>query len=162
MGARCAPISHEQSCFCVRKSGSDQSGRPDLNRRPLDPQECIYGAAASRNVRLRRSGCARASKLKQLGAPLSRTRSHLRSHPCTWQRQASGARFAIRNADLFGSAASPTVTQPSLRDGDRRLQPCADQVVLQRYCECHHLPVLWRCHVVCAWGWRISVGWMST
>jgi hypothetical protein len=92
------------------------SGRPDLNRRPLDPQECIHKTVASINIRLCRSGGARASKLKQLSAPLSRTRSHSRSHPCTWQRQASGARFAIRNADLFGSAASPTVRQPSLRD----------------------------------------------
>jgi hypothetical protein len=55
MGARCAPISRSQSCFCVRKRDSDQSGRPDLNRRPLDPRECIHEAVASINVRLRRS-----------------------------------------------------------------------------------------------------------
>src|SRR5262249_32900649 len=39
MGARCAPISRPQGSLFVRsKVGSDQSGRPDLNRRPLDPQ----------------------------------------------------------------------------------------------------------------------------
>jgi hypothetical protein len=40
-------------------------------------------------------------------------------------RQTSAARFAIRNADLFGSAASPTVTRPSLRDATGGFGPGA-------------------------------------
>ena len=39
-------------------------GTPDLNRRTLDPQECIHEAVASINVRLRRSGGAQVSMRK--------------------------------------------------------------------------------------------------
>ena len=59
------------------KLASDQSGRPDLNRRPLAPQECIHEAAASINVRLARPSGAQASAAKQIRALVSRTRSHL-------------------------------------------------------------------------------------
>jgi hypothetical protein len=40
------------------KRSKNPSGRPDLNRRPVDPQECIHEAVASINVRLRRSSSA--------------------------------------------------------------------------------------------------------
>jgi hypothetical protein len=37
------------------KRSKNPSGRPDLNRRPLDPQECIRNAAACRNASWPRS-----------------------------------------------------------------------------------------------------------
>jgi hypothetical protein len=59
---------------------SPASGRPDLNRRPLDPQECIREPMACPHVGLRRSGCAQASAPERIRAPLSKKRSRLRSH----------------------------------------------------------------------------------
>jgi hypothetical protein len=39
MGALRAPINRPTVLFMRSKLGSDQPGRPDLNRRPLDPQD---------------------------------------------------------------------------------------------------------------------------
>jgi hypothetical protein len=104
--------------LCSR-SGSDQSGRPDLNRRPLDPQECIHEAAASVNVRLRRSRGAWGSGLKQEGALLSRTRSRLRSHLRTRPNPDRRCPFTARDGGLSGAAASPTATPTSGTRCDR-------------------------------------------
>jgi hypothetical protein len=51
-----------------------------MNRRPLDPQECIHKTVASIDVGLRRSRGAEASGPEQIRAAWSKTRSRLRSH----------------------------------------------------------------------------------
>jgi hypothetical protein len=89
------------------------SGRPDLNRRPLDPQECIHKPTACAHVGLRRSTGAQESSLKPVGALPSRTRSHLRSHLGTQPNPDRHCPFAASDGGLSGAAASPP--RPNIR-----------------------------------------------
>jgi hypothetical protein len=107
--------------FLRSELGSDQSGRPDLNRRPLDPQECIHEAVASINVHLRRSGGAEVSYPKRIRAPPSKRRSHLRSHLRSWtlignatrsRRPAMPCRPLLREPDS-ARAAKPSASRAS-------------------------------------------------
>jgi hypothetical protein len=115
------PVTQLAVTIAVAATALPYLSRPDLSRRPLDPQECIHEAVASINVHLRRSGGAEVSYPKRIRAPPSKRRSHLRSHLRSWtsighatrsRRPAMPCRPLLREPDS-ARAAKPSASRAS-------------------------------------------------